>query len=77
MENQEQQTIIQSNQVVVNELSKQVVSELDLMTTLNLSRSTLDTLRREKDFPYIRCSLTARCYLVNSVVEWLKGHELR
>ena len=66
----------QSNQPIANGLSQQVVSELDLLQTLNIGRSTLDALRREKHFPYVRLSLTARVYLIDSVVAWLKQHQL-
>ena len=65
----------QSDQVINNELSRQAVSELDLLATLNISRSTLDTLRRDKKFPVVRLSLQNRVYLVESVTDYLKRLE--
>jgi hypothetical protein len=65
------------SQLVVNGLSGQVVSELDLLLTLNMGRSTLDTLRLLKGFPTVRLSLQSRVYLVDSVLGWLKQHEQR
>ena len=67
----------QLDRVVVNELSKHVISELDLLTTLNISRSTLDSLRREKGFPMVRLSLQAKVYLISSVTDWLSNNEVR
>lgn len=73
MENQE----FRSSQPLENGLSEQVVSEVDLLLTLNLSRSALDTLRREKGFPVVKLSLQHRVYLISSVMDWLKQHEAR
>ena len=72
-----EQEMSRLNQVVPNGLSEQVVSELDLLLTLNISRSTLDHLRLDKGFPTVRLSLQSRVYLIDSVVEWLKRRELR
>jgi len=65
------------NQVAPNGLSGQVVSELDLLLTLNISRRTLDTLRLEKGFPVVRLSLQNRVYVIPSVVDWLRQHEAK
>jgi len=73
----EKQQIPRPGQLVVNGLSGQVVSELDLLLTLNISRSTLDHLRLDKGFPTVRLSLQSRVYLIDSIVEWLKRRELR
>ena len=70
-----EQDMSRLNQVVPNGLSEQVVSELDLLLTLNVSRSALDTLRRDKGFPVVRLSLQHRVYLVSSVLGWLKQQE--
>ena len=65
-----------SGQLPEGGLSAQVISELELLERLNLSRSTLDILLREKAFPFVRLSLQSRCYLISSVVGWLKQHEV-
>ncbi len=77
MEDQQiQETTTRQGQVVVNGLSGQVVSELDLLVSLNISRRTLDNLRKEKGFPTIGLDRTSRVYLVESVLAWLKKREL-
>lgn len=68
----EKQETSRQDQVVVNGLSEQVISELDLMLTLNISRLTLDRLRLEKGFPVVRLSSTARVYITDDVLDWLK-----
>lgn len=72
----EDQEIQVSQGVINNELSKKAISEYDLGLTLNVSRSTLDSLRLEKGFPFVRLSLKSRVYLVDSIIEWLKSHEV-
>ena len=63
--------------VMTNELSKHVLSELDVLMTLNINRRTLDTLRLEKKLPYVRLSLQSRVYLIDSLVTWLKAREIK
>ena len=53
-------------------LRDQVLSEVDLLELLNVEQQTLDTLRREKNFPYIRLNIKCRVYLASEVLDWLK-----
>lgn len=60
-----------------NNLTDQVLSEVEMLEALNVEQRTLDILRREKDFPYIRLNLKCRVYLVNDVMDWLKRQSAR
>jgi hypothetical protein len=73
----EKQGISRSDQLITNGLSERVISELDLLLALNISRSILDTLRLTKGFPTVRLSLQSRVYLIDSVAEWLRRQETR
>ena len=68
MENQD----TRPREVVGNELSRQAISELDLLTTLNIGYETLGRLRRGKGFPVVYLDQRNRVYLVDEVVAWLK-----
>jgi predicted DNA-binding transcriptional regulator AlpA len=41
---------------------------------LGIERKTLDALRLEKGFPYIRLTVKSRVYFTEDVLEWLKQH---
>jgi predicted DNA-binding transcriptional regulator AlpA len=56
-------------------LSDQVLSEVEILEKLNVEQPTLDRLRREKSFPYIRLNVKSRVYLASDVLDWLKGHK--
>ena len=51
-----------------------VLSEVELLEKLNIEQRTLDNLRREKGFPFVRLSSQCRVYLANEVLGWLKQH---
>ena len=53
-------------------LRDQVLSEVDLLELLNVEQQTLDRLRRERGFPYIRLNAKCRGYLGDEVLDWLK-----
>lgn len=55
-------------------LENQIISEVDLLQKLNVPKRTLDDLRTEAGFPYVRLTKRDRVYLVFDVVEWLKKH---
>ena len=55
-----------------SKLSDQVMSEVSLLELLNVEQPTLDRLRREKGFPFIRLNARCRVYLADEVLEWLK-----
>ena len=57
-------------------LKSQVLSEVELLEMLNVEQPTLDKLRREKDFPYIRLSSRCRVYLGEEVLDWLKKNRI-
>lgn len=58
----------------MSNLSQEVLSEVDLLEVLNIEKQTLDALRREKEFPYVRLNIRNRVYLSSEVLEWLKKH---
>lgn len=51
-----------------------IIPEVDLLEALNIEKRTLDVLRTEKEFPYIRLTIKERMYLIEDVVTWLKEH---
>jgi len=53
-------------------LKDQLLSEVDLLELLNVEQQTLDRLRREKGFPYVRLNAKCRVYLGDQVLDWLK-----
>lgn len=72
MENNPQNT---SPYLLVNsEISKHVISEIDLLKVLNIEQSTLNALRYSGDFPVIYLNQRNRVYLVEDVLDWLKSH---
>jgi hypothetical protein len=64
---------IQINRILDN----QVYSEGDLLDWLDISKKTLDVLRREKHFPYVRLSSRDRVYMTDDVIAWLKKQSQR
>ncbi len=68
MEKQEQTLGPQRN----SELAKVVISELDLLATLNMDYNTLGVLRRTKDFPAVYLNRSNRVYLLSEVTDWLQ-----
>ena len=55
-------------------LSELVISEVDLLETLNIEFKQLNVLRLQKGLPYIRLNSRTRVYLVEETVAWLKEH---
>jgi len=53
-------------------LEEAVLSEADLLELLGIDKSTLDDLRREKDFPFVRLTTRTRVYLAKEVLGWLE-----
>ena len=49
-----------------------VYSEAAMLELLGIDRKTLDDLRREKGFPFVRLTTRSRVYLANEVLDWLK-----
>jgi len=53
-------------------LDQLVYSEAAMLELLGIDKKTLDDLRREKGFPFVRLTARARVYLANEVLDWLK-----
>ena len=53
-------------------LEQLVYSEVAMIELLGIDKQTLDDLRREKGFPFVRLTTRARVYLANEVLDWLK-----
>jgi len=43
-----------------------------MLELLGVDKGTLDDLRREKGFPFVRLTTRARVYLADEVLDWLK-----
>ena len=54
-------------------LEQQIWSEQTIMEVLGLTRKQLDYLRREKDFPSVPLTRSVRVYLIEEVLEFVKG----
>ena len=66
-----------SSQFVHPGLSSSVISEIDLLKTLNIELSTLQELRLDKKFPVVKLNGHNRVYLVSDVLAWLKQQAAR
>jgi predicted DNA-binding transcriptional regulator AlpA len=58
-------------------LEQLVYSEAAMLELLGVDKGTLDDLRREKDFPFVRLTTRSRVYLANEVLDWLKRQARR
>jgi len=58
-------------------LEEAVLSEADLLELFGIDKKTLDDLRREKGFPYVRLTTKSRVYLADEVLGWLKQQAIR
>lgn len=58
-------------------LEQLVYSEAAMLELLGIDKKTLDDLRREKDFPFVRLTTRARVYLADEVLAWLKREARR
>ena len=54
-----------------------VYSEAAALELLGIDKKTLDDLRREKGFPFLRLTTRSRVYLVDEVLTWLKEQPRR
>jgi predicted DNA-binding transcriptional regulator AlpA len=53
-------------------LEQLVYSEAAMLELLGIDKKTLDDLRREKGFPFVRLTARARVYFADEVLAWLK-----
>ena len=58
-------------------LEQLVYSEAAMLELLGIDKETLDDLRREKDFPFVRLTARSRVYLADAVLGWLKERARR
>jgi len=58
-------------------LEQLVYSEAAMLELLGIDKKTLDDLRREKGFPFLRLTTRSRVYLVDEVLAWLKEQARR
>ena len=58
-------------------LEQLVYSEAAVFELLGIDKKTLDDLRREKGFPFVRLTARARVYLADEVLGWLKEQARR
>ena len=56
-------------------LSQFVLSEVSLLELLNVEQPTLNKLRLEKGFPFVRLDSRNRVYLSDKVLDWLQDHQ--
>jgi len=48
-----------------------------MLGLLGVDKETLDDLRREKGFPFVRLTTRSRVYLADEVLDWLKQQARR
>ena len=53
-------------------LENLVYSEEAMVELLGVDKKTLDDLRRERAFPFVRLTARERVYLADEVLAWLK-----
>ena len=53
-----------------------LISEADLLRTLGLKKSELDSLRREKGLPFVKFSQRSRGYFLSDVLAWAKKNRV-
>ena len=58
-------------------LEHTVYSEVAMLELIGVDKGTLDDLRREKGFPFVRLTARARVYLADEVLDWLEQHARR
>ena len=63
------------NLLVSSELSKHVISEVDLLRVLNIEQTTLNALRYSGDFPVVYLNQRNRVYLIKDLLGWLESHK--
>jgi predicted DNA-binding transcriptional regulator AlpA len=58
------------------EKGDRLITEAELLKVLDLKKSDLDNLRREKGFPFVKFSQRKRAYFLSDVMEWAKKHRV-
>ena len=58
-------------------LEQVVYSEVAMLELLGVAKGTLDDLRRDRGFPFVRLTARARVYLADDVLGWLKQQARR
>ena len=58
-------------------LEQLVYSEDAILELLGIDKKTLDDLRREKGFPFVRLTTRQRVYLAKDVLEWVERQKER
>ena len=53
-------------------LEETVYNEEDILNLLDITPNTLDNLRREKSFPFVRLTRVKRIYLAKDVLKWIE-----
>ena len=65
--------IRRNTEMAINQkLAEVVISEVDLLETLNIEVKHLSVLRLQKGLPYVRLNARNRVYLLPEVVAWLQ-----
>ena len=52
-----------------------ILSEIKVLDLLNITIETLDTLRREQGFPYVKLTRRDRVYFLEDILEWLENRK--
>ena len=58
----------------MDNLEQKAWSEQALCELLGIEKRTLDKLRNEDSFPFVRLTAKARVYLSDDVLNWLQEH---
>ena len=54
----------------------EILTERELLDLLGMKKGTLDRLRREKQFPFCKISLTQRVYLARDIVDYVRSRRM-
>ena len=54
---------------------RKIKTENEILKKFDLSRSQLDTLRLDKNFPFVELSKGVRVYHTDSILKWLTENE--
>jgi hypothetical protein len=58
-------------------LEQLIYSEAAMLELLGIDKKTLDALRLDKGFPFVRLTTRSRVYLSDKVLAWLKEQDRR
>lgn len=55
---------------------RKIKTEAEILKKFDLTKSQLDVLRLEREFPFIKLSNSVRVYKTDSILAWLDENEI-